>query len=101
MPRVSKMPTPLKTYFNLQICILFLSLHVATSREPSCAVMFRNSRYFPDYSIFFDFDYFGLTMHLRICPIFSLAVCTTNRPYVLLDAYYGFIFYCFLLLYPN
>src|SRR6218665_3416811 len=78
MPRVSKMPTPLKTYCKLHICILVVSLHVATSREPSCAVMFRNSRYFRDYSIFSIFDYLGLTMHLRICPIFSLAVCTTN-----------------------
>src|SRR6218665_2248351 len=52
MPRVSKMPTPLKTYCNLQICILVVSLHVATSREPPCAVMFRNSRYFRDYSTF-------------------------------------------------
>src|SRR6218665_3928688 len=51
MPRVSKMPTHLKTYCKLQICILVVSLYVSTSREPSCAVMFRNSRYFRDYSI--------------------------------------------------
>jgi len=31
---------------------LVMSMHVATSQEPSYAVMFRNSRYFRDYSIF-------------------------------------------------
>ena len=71
MPRVSKMPTPLKTYCKLQVCILVVYLHVATYREPSCAVMFRNSRYFRDYSDFLDFDHIGLTMHCEFVQ-FSL-----------------------------
>jgi len=48
MPRVSKMPTPLKTYSKFQIRIFVVSLHVATSWEPSYPVTFRNSRYYRD-----------------------------------------------------
>jgi len=44
MPRMSKMPTPLKTCCKFQIRIFFVSLNVATSWESSRAVTFWNSR---------------------------------------------------------
>jgi len=43
-----KMSRVSKTYFKFQIRVFVVSLHVATSWEPSCAVTFQNSTYFGD-----------------------------------------------------
>ena len=48
MPRVNKTPTPFKTYRTIQIRILVVCLHAATSCEPSLAVKFQYSRYWSD-----------------------------------------------------
>ena len=65
MPRVSKMPTPLKRYCTLQICILVVSLHVAASWEPSGAA-FSPFIYF----VFVALTY-NITIQLRINNIYN------------------------------
>src|SRR6218665_2087224 len=87
MPRVSKMPAPLKTYSKFQIRIFILSLHVVTSWE------IRDSIVIIGLIDFFVFDYFGVSTAFANMPNFLF--CPMAHLCSLLDPFLGSTFSCF------